>query len=190
MPALPFGGVNYTAPATRDQRVMNQNATALTPAAATRTYLAGSALNVGAAGGLKVGSKLRWVLDMTKTAAGIATSVFDVAVGPNGTTADTARLSFTKSAGTAAVDVARVVVEVIVRSVSATGVIVGTYTLTHSLASTGHIQVPAETAVQVSAGFDNRGGIADSADLFVGLCLTSGAADAITIQTVQAEFVS
>ena len=165
-------------------RVKNSSAVAQTPAAATRTYLAGSALKVPR-GGLKVGDTFRWVFNMTKTAAGTATSTIDIAVGTAGTTADTARVSFTKPAGTAAIDEARVVVEAVVQSVSATGVVVGILNLTHNLAATGHAQVPSVNLTTVSAGFDN-----DDEELYFGLCLTSGASDAITINVVTAELVS
>lgn len=166
------------------RRVKNGSATAQTPAAATRTYLAGSALKVPV-GGLKVGDVLRWVFNMTKTAAGTATSTIDIAFGVAGTTADTARVSFAKPAGTAVIDEARVVVEAVVQSVSATGVVAGIFNLTHNLAATGHAQIPSVNVATVSAGFDN-----DGEDLYVGLCITTGAADAITINIVAAELVA
>lgn len=165
------------------RRVKNSSAAAQTPAAATRTYIAGSALKVPV-GGFKVGDVLRWVFNMTKTAAGTATSTIDIAVGTAGTTADTARVSFTKPAGTAVIDEARVVVEAVVQSVSATGVIVGMFNLTHNLAATGHAQVPSVNLQTTSAAFDNT-----VDELYVGLCLTSGADDAITINAVSAELI-
>lgn len=152
------------------------------PAAATRTYITGSALRVPP-GGLKAGDQFRWTFSMTKTAAGTATSTVDIAVGTLGTTGDTARVSFTKPAGTAVADEARVTVEAVVRSVSATGVIAGIFSLTHNLAATGHAQIPSVNVLTVGAAFDNTGD-----ELVVGLCLTSGAADAITIEYVDAEF--
>lgn len=165
-------------------RVKNASAVAQAIAATTRTYLAGSALKVPR-GGLKVGDTFRWVFSMTKTAAGTATSTIDIAVGTAGTTADTARVSFTKPAGTAAVDEARVVVEAVVQSVSATGVVVGIMNLTHNLAATGHAQIPSVNVVTTSAGFDN-----DDEELYFGLCLTTGASDAITVSVVAAELIS
>lgn len=163
--------------------VGNASTAAQAIAAATRTYLSGSALRIPP-GGLKAGDKFRWVFSMTKTAAGTATSTVDIAVGTAGTTADTARVSFTKPAGTAVADEARVVVEAVVRSVSATGVIVGILNLTHNLAATGHAQIPSVNVATVSAGFDNSGD-----ELVVGVCLTTGAADDITIHMVDAEFL-
>lgn len=160
--------------------VKNAAYTQFAPVAATRTYIPGSALAVPG-GALKVGAKLRWVFNMAKTAAGVAASTFDICVGTLGTTADTARVSFTKPAGTAAADEARVVIEAVVRSVSATGVVIGEFTLVHNLAATGHAQIPAVVVNTISAGFDNT-----SNALIIGLCITTGAADAITVEYVEA----
>lgn len=163
--------------------VRNASVASQAPAAATRTYLTGSALRVSPLG-LVAGARLRWRFNMTKTAAGTATSVIDICFGTLGTTADTARVSFTKPAGTAAVDEGTATIEAVVRSVSATGVVVGQFTLTHNLAATGHAQIPVVDVNTVSAAFDNS-----SEELIVGLCLTSGASDAITIQQLTAELV-
>ncbi len=173
LPGLPRGN---------DTRVLAATTAVLTPAAATRTYLLGVSVPVG---GLKVGARIRFALNMTKTAAGTATSTFDLAFGTAGTTADTARLSFTKPAGTAAADDGMVVIEAVVKAVSATvGVVVGTFTLVHNLAATGHAQIPCVVVPITSGNFDNS-----SESLKIGLCLTTGAADAITITQVTAELV-
>jgi hypothetical protein len=151
------------------------------PAAATRTYITGSNLSVPT-NKLQVGTILRWKFNMTKTGAGIAASTIDVAVGTAGTTADTARLSFTKPAGTAVIDEAWVDVICTVRSIGATGVMVGEFIMVHNLAATGHAVIPVVVVNAISAGFDMT-----VANLIVGLCITTGAADVITIQMVQAE---
>lgn len=160
--------------------VRNFSVVAQVIATAVRDFVDGSQLLVPA-GGLKVGSKIKFVLDITKTAAGTASAVFDIAFGTAGTVADTARVSFTKIAGTAAVDVARVTIEAVVRSVSATGVVVGQFNLTHNLAATGFSTLPAGNVVTISSGFDN-----DGQELFIGLNITSGAADVWTVQKVEA----
>lgn len=173
-------GVNMSAdPAGAIAR--NASAVAQTPAAATRTQIAGTLLTVPQ-GGLKVGTVIRFRFNMTKTAAGTATSTFDISVGTLGTVADTARVSFTKPAGTAVADEADVEVLAIVRSVSATGVIVGIFSLTHGLENTGHAVIPSVVLKTTSAGFDNRG-----EGLYVALNITSGAADAITLDYVDSE---
>lgn len=152
------------------------------PVAATRTYLTGSQLAIPD-GGLKVGAKIRFRFNMAKTAAGVAASTFDICFGTAGTTADTARVSFSKPAGTAAADEGFVTVEATVRSVSATGVVVGEFVLVHNLAATGHAVIPCVVVYTASAAFDN------TLPTFVGLCITTGAADAITIEQMSAELI-
>ena len=154
---------------------------AQTPAAATRTYITGSAIAIPATG-LRVGNVFHWKFNMTKTAAGTAASTFDVCVGTAGTTADTARISFTKPAGSAAVDEGWVTITAIVRTIGATGVAVGEFMMVHNLAATGHAVIPCVCVNKISAAFDMT-----VASLKVGVCITSGASDAITIQQVVAE---
>jgi len=160
--------------------VRNFSVAAQVPTDTTREQIVGSQLLVPPSG-LKVGSKIKFVLDITKTAAGSASSVFDISFGTAGTVADTARVSFTKIAGTAAVDVGRITVEALVRTVGTTGVVVGQFTLQHSLAITGHATQNPVSVVTVSSGFDN-----DGQELFIGLNITMGASDAMTIQKVEA----
>lgn len=167
---------------TRSLDLSNFSVAAQTPAASTRTYITGSSIAIPT-GKIQIGSIFRWRFNITKTAAGIAASTFDVCVGTAGTTADTARLSFTKPAGTAVVDEGWVEINVTSRGpLSASGVIVGTFRMIHNLAATGHAVIPSVVQTVVSGAFD-----VTVAGLFVGVCITSGAADAITIQHVQSE---
>ncbi len=151
------------------------------PVATTRTYITGSNLSIGTTK-LQIGSQFRWTFNMTKTGAGIASSTIDIAFGTAGTTADTARISFTKPAGTAAADEGIVIINCIVRSIGATGVAVGEFTMLHNLSATGHAVIPVVVVNTISAGFDMT-----VASLIAGVCITTGASDAITIQMVQAE---
>lgn len=160
--------------------VRNFSVAAQVIATAARDFVDGSQLLVPPSG-LKVGSKIKFVLDLTKTAAGTASAVFDIAFGTAGTVADTARVSFTKIAGTAAIDNARVVIEAVVRSVGVAGVVVGQFTLTHNLAATGFSTLPCGSLTTISAGFDN-----DGQELYIGLNITTGAADVWTVQKVEA----
>lgn len=161
--------------------LMNYSVASQAPAAASRTYITGSRIDVPV-NKLQVGSCFEWVINMTKTAAGVAASTFDICVGTNGTTADTARVSFAKPAGTAVIDQGTVVIRAVVRTIGASGVMVGDFTMTHNLAATGHMVIPCANVVTISGGFDMT-----VANLILGVCLTSGAADAITIQMVQAK---
>ena len=183
MPVLPSTGFVAPAGSARGSVVRNASSAAQVLAAATKTVITGSALAVPE-GGLRVGQIIRFKLTMTKTAAGTAASTFDVAFGSAGTTADTARVSFTKPAGTAAVDEATVEIECVVRSVSATGVVVGNFKMVHNLENTGHAVIPTVSVTTVSAGFDNRG-----EGLIITLQVTTGAADAITVQQCTAELL-
>jgi len=152
------------------------------PAAASRTYLTGSEIAIPP-GKVQIGTRFRWTFDITKTAAGTAASTYDIAVGTLGTTGDTARVSFTKPAGTAAVDNGKVVIDALVRGpLSSAGIVVGHFTMTHNLAATGHATIPCVNVTTISAGFDIT-----VANLIFGICLTSGAADAITLQMMLAE---
>lgn len=159
----------------------NSSSAAQTPAAATRTYLVGSNLALPA-GSLQIGTTFTWIFTMVKTAAGSAASTFDICFGTAGTTADTARVSFTKPAGTAAADDGRVIITAVVRGpVSASGIVAGHFTLTHNLAATGHAVIPCVDVTTVSSAFDV------TLPTNIGVCITSGAADAITIDLVTAE---
>ena len=148
--------------------------------ATVAAYIAGTQLLVPSSG-LKVGSKIRFVVDATKTAAGSAASTFAIVFGTAGDVTDTARVSFVKSAGTGAIDEGKFVIEAIVRSVSTTGVVVGVFTGTHRLAVTGHSVLPMQETT-ISGTFDNSG-----QELFIGLVITTGASDVVTIQYAEGE---
>lgn len=158
----------------------NRSVAAQVVADTTRVMLTGSNLVIPK---FQVGATLRWRITMTKTAAGTAASTFDIGVGKTATAAGlTARVSFTKPAGTAAVDEACIEITCVCRTVAATGVLVGQFTLTHNLAATGHAVIPSVVVTTVSAGFVNTG-----EDLIVGVMVTAGAADALTFELVEAE---
>ncbi len=163
-------------------RVLNNfSVTQQSVSAAARTYIVGSALAVPTSK-LQIGTQFVWQFNMTKTAAGSAASTIDLCFGVAGTTSDTARVSFTKPAGTAAGDEGLVTIVATVRGpLSASGVVVGTFQMTHNLASTGHMAIPAAVVTTVSSAFD-----VTTAGLIVGVCLTTGASDVITIDNVQA----
>ncbi len=160
--------------------IQNQSLAQQVVGAASRTYIAGSALTFPNV--LRAGMVLKWRITVTKDANGSATSTIDICVGTTGTTSDTARVSFTKPVGTAAADEGVIEITAIVRSVSATGVVAGEFQLTHNLAATGHATIPTVVVNTVSSGFDNS-----AAGLTFGVCLTSGASDNITVQLVTAE---
>lgn len=174
-------GVQMQSPGGINTSIKNSSVTPQTPVAATRTYIAGSQLKIPPAG-LQVGSRARWRFNATKTAAGTALSTIDVAFGVNGTTGDTAVLSFTKPAGTTAVDEAVFEIEVVAKTVSTTGVLVGELVVLHNGNTVGHMTIPVAVVLATSSGFDNS----SDTDAYIGVCITTGAADAITIDYVDA----
>lgn len=146
------------------------------PPAALRTYLAGSAVPVRQ---LQAGSGFLWRLAVSKTAAGVAASTYEVVVGTTGSAADATILSFQKPAGTAAADEGWVDIMATCRGPQG---LVGQFRMGHNLASTGHLVIPQAVVNNISAPFDIA-----VPNLFVGLCVTSGLADVLTFQMVQAE---
>lgn len=151
-------------------------------ASPARTYITGSKVTIPK-GKLQIGTCFRWGFSLTKTGAGTASSTIDIAVGTAGTTADTARVSFTKPAGTGVIDEAWFEVWCICRGpLSGSGIFAGQMTMIHNLQTTGHATIPCVVVNTVSSGFD-----VTVADLFVGLCMTPGASDNITFQLVTAE---
>lgn len=177
-------GMRFIDDAANNRRLaplLNYSVASQAPVAEARTYIAGSALAIPAVK-LQVGALFEWQIAISKTAAGTAASTYDICVGTAGTTADSARVSFTKPAGTAAADAGLIRVIAVVRSIGATGVMQGAFSLVHNLASTGHATIPCVVVNTTSAGFDMT-----VDDLIVGMCITSGASDAITIHQVQAK---
>lgn len=168
------------------QRFRNGYATAAqTPAAATRTYITGSDIGPFTAAQLQVGTFIHWHLDITKTAAGTAAATFDIAFGTAGSTADTARVSFTKPAGTAQVDHATVDIWAQVKTNSASGVVVGDFSMMVDQTSVtlgGFLAA----AKWVSSLTTTSGTFDTTTPTHVGLCVTTGASDAWTINQCQA----
>lgn len=160
----------------------NYSVASQTPAATTATVLLGSAIAIPT-GKLQIGTLLRWTFDVTKTAAGTASSTYVVQLGTAGTTADADILSFTKPAGTAAADCGRITIEAVVRGpLSASCVMAGHFNLVHNLAATGHAQIPSVDVTTVSSTFD-----ATTAGLIATVACTTGASDAVTTELVIAE---
>lgn len=195
-PATPAAGQLYGFPLTGTKRwtskddagrtltippLTNHNTTD-SVANAADTYLVGSRIDVPAHG-LQVGTRFRWTLAMTKTAAGTAAPVWSVRVGTAGTTGDTARLTFTQVAlQTAAIDTGWVEIVAIIRSVGAAGVMAGGLHMAHVLAATGFSTLDHNVMSAVSAGFDTT-----VANLFVGVSVNPGASGVWTHQIVTVE---
>ena len=183
----PFSMTKGSVSLVNEDDVINVNTGDVGLSGATDQYITNSNLAIN--NRIKAGSILEWKLAATKTNAGTATGVCKVHFGTNGSTADTARLTFTlTSAQTAAVDAAQITIRVLVRSISATGVVSGSFGLTHSgsgnatVADAGFISRSADALSVVSGSFDN-----DEASLIAGVSCNPGASGVWTFQSVFAE---
>jgi len=148
---------------------------------ASDTYLTGSALAIG--GQIKAGTVLKWTLMMTKTAAGIATPNIYVRFGTAGTTADTARLTFTGTVQTAATDTGMITITATVSVVGASGVVRGGFHQTHTNTTTGLMNVARPRVLTATSGtFDNTSG-----SLIAGISVQPGTAGVWTFQVVEGQ---
>lgn len=112
------------------------------------TYLTSSGILIPACG-MQVGQLYEWHIMVTKNATGTSAPVFIVQTGSAQSTADTDRLTLTGAAATAATGGGVIVVSVLVRTVSATGVIVGNFTVPQLSFGAG------QQTTAVSGTFDN-----------------------------------
>ncbi len=165
----------------KNVRVFNQSTAAQGAGFATDTYLTGSSIAIPS-GGLKVGTRYHLIFDVSKTAAGTATPVITVRFGTNGSTADTARLTFTFLAQTAAADIGTFEVWITFRAVGASGVMQGTAQARHRLSTTGLQNQPGTTLQVTSGAFDTS--VANS---IIGVSVNGGTSASWTVQLVQAE---
>jgi len=170
------GPTGPTGPATA---LYNANATDVV-ANATDTYLTGSALTVS--GFIKVGSTLRWSLMASKTVAGTAVPTYNIRFGAGGTLTDTARITTTGVAQTAATDFARIDIVAVVRALGATTVVAGGHCLQHSNGVIGFKNDEGNNiASATSAAFDSTPGSTQA-----GISINPGAAGVWTFQVVSA----
>ena len=152
---------------------------------AADTYLAGSAVKFPLGRSPVVGASYHLRFDMVKTAAGTATPILIIRFGTAGTVADTARLTFTFTAGSAAADTGMFEVWAHWRVVGASSVLTGVASLNHALAATGLTTGGTGGQFQVavtSSAFDST--VAAS---YIGASFNGGTSFAGTNTLVQAE---
>lgn len=152
---------------------------------AVDTYLQGSAVKFPAGRLPVAGAAYHARFDMVKTAAGTATPILVLRFGTAGTVADAAILTFTFTAGTAAIDTGMFEVWAHFRTVGTAAVMVGVAKLEHALAATGLSTAGAAGSAQfsvVSAAFDST--VANS---FMGLSFNGGTSFSGTSSLVEAE---
>lgn len=147
------------------------------------TYITGSNITVPP-GLVRAGTCFTWWFAMSKTGAGVATPIWVVRVGTAGTTADTARLTFTGVAQTGVIDNGCAMIQVIIRSIGAAGVAEGFYRLDHLLAATGFATSQTDVKQVTSGAYDTT----VQASIY-GVSVNSGAVGVWTIQHVSAQAV-
>jgi len=168
-----------------NESIANRAVPAQLPAAATETILTGSSIVLTKP--LAVGDKFRWRVSMTKTAAGTGNTAFlvktntsqTVATGTTGGAATALTLTGTV-AETAAIGSAFVEIEVVVQKADpTTGVVFG--------------KLEQSSNAGAAVGFSNQsvaaigtGLVTDNTIQAVGLAITSGAADVVTVNYVEA----
>lgn len=148
---------------------------------ATDTYLAGSYLKFPFSP--IVGTTYKLTFDVAKTAAGTATPIINIRIGTAGTTADTARNTFTFGAGTAAADTGIFEVIVVFRAVGASAITQAIARLTSNLTTTG-ISNAVKARTSTSASFAST-----TAALGIGASYNGGASASHTVTLVKAEIV-
>ena len=132
---------------------------------------------------LQTRTKFFWRLDVSKTAAGTATPIYQVRIGSARTTADTSRLSITGPAQTAAVDIAIIDICVTLRNAGAAATLRGTVHINHNTSgATGFANVVTPVTVATSAAFDSSSHVSGQ---FVGLSINAGASSAWTVEQVR-----
>jgi len=130
---------------------------------------------------------MRWVISVSKTAAGVATPIYTFRIGSARTTADTSRLVLTGPAQTAAVDTGIITLHLLCRNVGAAGVLQGSVSINHNVAAGGLANNDAGMVEATSAGFDNQASAI--AGQFIGLSINGGTSAAWTITQTRVEVV-
>lgn len=162
--------------------VSKNYATAQQTGFAADTYLAGSAITVPSFG-MQIGQFYQWQVSIEKTAAGTGVITATIRLGAAGTTADTSRCALVQTvAQTATASVTTMFVSCLVRTVSASGVLVGALSFGSSGTTTGF----GDGDRIVSATFDNSavGG------QLLGLSLNGNTSASYTIDSVVGWLIS
>jgi hypothetical protein len=164
-------------------RTLNNASTSDLTINSVDTYITGSTITVPP-GLVRVGTCFTWWFAMSKTGAGVATPIWSVRVGTAGTTADTARLTFTGVAQTGVIDNGCAMIQVVVRSTGAAGVAEGFYRLDHILAATGLANIQTDVKQITSGAYDTT----VQASIY-GVSVNSGALGVWTMQHASVQAV-
>lgn len=148
------------------------------PGFAADTYITNSDLQIPT-WGLEVGQIFRWTITLSKTAAGVATPIVIVRLGAAKTTADTAVITLTGQAATAAVAGGQLIVTAQIRSIGASGVVVAAFGFASGIPGLGGGIDGVSSAIDLTA----------RAGQFMGVSFNAGASSAITVTGVHAELI-
>jgi hypothetical protein len=151
---------------------------------ATDTLLLGSVVALPT-NSLKIGSRYRVRMHMTKTGAGVATPILTIRFGTTGTAADAAVAVLTFAAQTAVADEGWLEAELQIRSIGASAFMRAIGRLTHKLAATGFSTDSASFATNSTATSDTS----IAAPKF-SASLNAGASASWTITEVNTDLVS
>jgi hypothetical protein len=148
---------------------------------ATETYITSSGIILPAYG-MQVGQLFRWYINAVKaTFTGTAAPSWKIYIGTTQSIAsDTARLNLTGIAQTAVTGGGTIIVTAQVRTVSASGVIIGNFSAPGVTLGVG------QATTAVSATFDNTSTIGGQ---YVGLSLTAGLNTTYTVDGVRGELI-
>lgn len=153
-----------------------------TVTAASTAYLTNSGLLIPPSG-WRVGSTVRWTLAASKTAAGTAARTILVKMGTLGTGSDATIITMPMKAGTGVVDKAVFELAVICRGpLGASCIFSGSLWMGHNLAATGFATTANDVTQVNSAGVQSG-----TANLIIGIALTTGASEVVTFQQVIVE---
>jgi hypothetical protein len=156
---------------------------------ASDTYLTNSDLLIPSFG-FQTKTTFLWTISASKTGAGTATPIYNIRIGANRTTADTARLTLTGPAQTAIADIGTLYIMVTVRTIGASGVIQGTAFWVHrgtaantTTSGTGFANDTTGHVEGTAAGFD----MTSIAGQYIGLSINGGASASWTLTQVTVE---
>jgi hypothetical protein len=173
----------------RVEAYSNNAAIAAQTVNAADTYLTNSDVIIPS-WGLQAKGTFLFRVSASKTGAGTAAPIYNIRIGANRTTADTARLTLTGPLQTAIADIGTLVIMLTIRTIGASGVIQGTAWWEHrgtaantttsgtgfANDSTGHVE-------GTSAGFD----MTALAGSYIGLSVNSGTSGVWTVTQVITE---
>lgn len=152
--------------------------------AATLTQVTGSQIVIPPQG-FQAGTKIRWVIDMNKTATGVAARSLFLRVGAAGTTGDAAIATVTLPLGTAVADQGKLTVEWTVQTIGAAATSRLSTHFMHQLTATGFMTVAMNYQHITPATFST----VTSGLLYAALSFTTGAAEVLNIIQASAEVI-